>query len=235
VALDLTLVGVATFAVGLAILWYGLSSLARSFPISLIALVGGCAIAALGALPVITTDLGEAPDMAWPAAGFIGACLFKYGPGSPSRTRRRIVLSGIWALFVGSFVSGANRPVEGIVGVLPALVFWFSLARYRPASRWPTWLRRTAYSAMVVYAGSLYVWLRSAHATMRSGCFWVVRLPPGYSVHFPHPYDYYTEQLTRYLALVSLLLAVVCSVACLCVWFFDTFKVKALPAAKPLS
>jgi len=75
VALDLTLVGVATFAVGLAILWYGLSSLARSFPISLIALVGGCAIAVLGALRVITTDLGEAPDMAWPAAGFIGACL----------------------------------------------------------------------------------------------------------------------------------------------------------------
>ena len=33
------------------------------------------AIAVLGALRVITTDLGEAPDMAWPAAGFIGACL----------------------------------------------------------------------------------------------------------------------------------------------------------------
>jgi len=223
-----------TFAVGLAILWYGLSSLTKSLPLSLIALVGGCAIAVFGALRVITTDLGEAPDMAWPAAVLIGACLFKYGPVWPSQTRWRILLSGMSAFFAGSLVSGAYSPKEGIVRVLPALLFWFSLAKYRPTSRWATWLRRTAYSAMVVYAGSLYVWLRSAQATGREGCFWVVRLLLT-RLHFPHSYDYYAGQLTRCLVPVSLLLTVVCSVACLCLWAFDAFRAKALPVAKPLS
>jgi hypothetical protein len=178
-----TLIGMVTFAVGLAIVWYGLSSIARSFL-------------------------------------------------APQTTKRRILQIAMFALVVGAFVSGANRPLEGIVGVLSVLVFWFPLARFRPASRWATWLRNAAYSAIVVYAGSLYVGMRSAQALTTRGCFWVVRLPFGDWVHFPPPYDGYVRLVTIYIFLVSLILTVVCLAACLCVWSFGKLGVKGLALAK---
>lgn len=240
---DSSVIGMVTFAVGLAILWYGLSLLTKSLPLSLIALLGGCAIAVLGAqcVTMLYAAMFQRDDairyMALPAAVFIGACLFKFGPDSPSgTTRRRILRSGMAALFVGLFVSGTRSPTGGIIVVLPVLVFWFSLIRYRPAARWGLWLRKMAYTAMLVWAGSAYLMLHTAMSCGRWGCFWTVDLPFGLWVRLPHPYDYYiTYQLTRYLTLVSLLSTVVYSVACLCVWALDTLKIKALPAAKPLS
>jgi hypothetical protein len=245
---DLTL-GAVTFVLGLAILGYGLSSTARSLRLSLTAIVGGSVIAILSWVTVKRlepavhkVEPGIAGDiavtiMALTAAAFVGACLFKYRLG-PRGLPGRIVLSGISALFVGLLISQVhNLPaVEGIFLLfLPPMVVLFFLGRYRAASRWAAWMRRTAFSSLAVYIGSMCVLMRSAQVLTNRGCFWVVNLPFGHWVHLPHPYDYYAEQLAKCLALVTLLLTLVCSVACFCIWLFDILKVKALPVAKPLS
>jgi len=69
----------------------------------------------------------------------------------------------------------------------------------------------------------------------KRGCFWVAWLPFLYTLQLPHPYDYYASQATKYLGLVSLLLTMACSIACLGVWLFDGLRVNALPLAKPHS
>ena len=227
-----TLLGLVVFAGGLAILWIGLSLIAKPLSLPLFVLVAACTMAVLSALFVAMLALGY--GMAWFGAGFLGILLFKYGPASSSPTRLRILLSGFSAVFVASLVSGANKPLEGFLGVVPALVFWFSLAAYRPSSRGATWLWRAAYSAMVLYAGSAYVALHSGLAMTMKGCFWEVRFPFGYWLRLPHPYDFYiTNQLTKYLFLGSLLLTVVFSIACLCKWYADCHHVKDLAHDKP--
>jgi hypothetical protein len=150
-------------------------------------------------------------------------------------TRRAILHLGISALVLGAFVGGADSPLGGMIAALSVLVIWFPLATYRPALRWAKWLRSAAYSATVVYAGSLCVLMRSAQVLTTRGDFWIVRLPFGHWVHLPHPYDGYVGLLTKYLLLVSLILTVACSAACLCVWCFGKLKVKAPSIAKPLS
>jgi hypothetical protein len=245
---DLAL-GAVTFVLGLAILGYGLFSIARSLRLSLTAIVGGSATAVLSGLTVIRLEPavdelepGITGDVAvtivaLTAAAFIGACLFKYKPG-PHRLMGRIALAAISALFVGLLISQVHNllAVEGLFLLfVPPMVVLFFLGRYRPASRWATWMRRTAFSSLAVYIGSTFVLIRSAQALTKRGWFWVVNLPFGHWVHFPHPYDYYAGQLTKYLVLVSLLLTVACSVACLCVWVFDTLRVKPLSVAKPPS
>jgi hypothetical protein len=175
--------------------------------------------------------------MALTAATFTGACVFKYRLG-PRGLPGRIALSGISALFAGLLISQAHNllAVEALFLLfVPPMVVLFFLGRYRPASRWAASMRRTAFSSLAVYIGSTFVLIRSAQALTNRGCFWVVNLPSGHWVHFPHPYDYYAGQLTKYLVLVSLLLTVACSVACLSVWAFDTLRVKTHPVAKPLS
>jgi hypothetical protein len=150
-------------------------------------------------------------------------------------TQRTTLQVGLFALAVGAFVGGADSPFAGKVALLSVLVFWLPVATYRPASRWPKRLRNAACAAIVVYAGSLYLLMRSAQALTTRGCFWVVRLPFGHWVHLPPPYDAYMRLLAIYLFLVSLILTVLCLAACLCVWSFGKLKVKGLPLAKPLS
>jgi hypothetical protein len=154
---------------------------------------------------------------------------------SPQITQRTTLQVGLFALVVGAFVGGAGSPLEGMVPLLSVLVFWFPVARYRPALPCPKRLRNAACTAIVVYAGSLYVLMRGAQVLTTRGCFWMVRLPFGHWVHLPPPYDAYVRLLTVYLFLVSLIVTVVCLAACLCVWSFGRSKVKTLPLAKPLS
>jgi hypothetical protein len=237
-----------TFVLGLAILWYGLFSIPKSLRYSLSAIVGGSAIAILSGVTVIRLEPavdelepGITGDvavtlMALSAVALVGACVFKYRLG-PRRLMGRIALSGISGLFVGLLISQAQNllAVEALflLFVPPVLVLFF-LGRYRAASRWSAWMRRTAFSSLAVYIGSMCVLMGSAQVLTNRGCFWVVNLPSGHWLHFPHPYDNYAGQLTKYLFLISLLLTLVCSVACLCIWLFDILKVKTLPVAKPL-
>ena len=244
---DLTL-GAVTFVLGLAVLGYGLSSTVKSLRLSLTAVVGGCAIAVLSGVTIIRLEPavdelepGIAGDvavtiMALTAAAFIGGCVFKYRLG-PRRLLGRIALSGVSALFVGLLLSALHDlpAAEGLLLwlVLPMVVLLF-VGRFQPNSRLGMWMRRAAFSSLAVSLGSAFVWWRSGWAWTKRGSFWFVSLGFGHWVHLPHPYDYYAYQLTKYLGLVSLLLTVVCSLACLCTWLFDTLKVKALPVAKPL-
>ena len=237
-----TITGVVTFAVGLAIFWYGLSLIRRSFALSLLVLTGGCAIVSLSALSLtmlaVSAFRGEEAlrYMTLPAAVFMGACLSKFGPHLPSdTTERRTLRSAIFALVIALFVGTSPHPTQGMVGVFPLLLFWLLLLKYRPASRWTMAIRMTAYSSMVLYAIVAYLALHSAIACGKRGCFWIVWLPLIYTLQLAHPYDYYAYQFTKYLGLVSLLLTLVCSVACLCIWLFDTLRVKFLPTASPLS
>ena len=231
-----TFVAFMTFAVGLAVLGYGVLFFAKSFPVSLLAMVGGCAITLLGALSLAMVEPAYSVKyMAWPAAAFLGVLLFQYGPGSRAWSWRRIVLSCLAILFAGSLVLGAYNPGEAMVEAFPAVLFCFALARYRPSSRWLIWLRRGAYSAMGAYAALVYVSVRTALAMTRQGCFWIAGLPFGYSLRLPHPYDYYlTYQVEKYLILSSLFLTLVCSLVCLCMWPLEKRRPQALRAAKLL-
>jgi hypothetical protein len=150
-------------------------------------------------------------------------------------TQQTILQVGLFTLVVGAFLGVAHSLREGMIALLSVLVFWFPLARYRPSSRWPKRLRNAACTGIVVYAGSLYVLMRSAQVLTTRGCFWMVHLPFGPWVQLLPPYDAYVRLLTIYLFLVSLILTVVCLAACLCVWSFGKLKVKTLPSAKPLS
>jgi hypothetical protein len=247
---DLTLLAVV-FVLGLAMLAYGLASRGKSLPLSLTAIVGGSAIAILSGVtvkllepavnafkPGIAGDVALA-IVAWIPAGFIGACTFEYRLG-PRRLPGRIALSGVSALFVGLLLSQVHHlPVSEVEGlllwfVIPIVVLLF-VGRYQPSSRWRIWIRRTALSSLAVSMGSVFVWWRSAWGRTNGSYFWEVNFGFGHWVHLPHPYDYYEGQLNKYLGSISLLLTVVCSVACLCVWTLDTLKIKALPVAKPLS
>lgn len=216
------------FAAGLAIIWCGVSLIPRSLPLSLATLTGGCAVAVLGAASVIKLEPGFCGYLAWPAAGLLGALMFRYGPGSTFSPRTRILIAGVAALFVGSWISGAYRPLQAIIGALIALLLWFALARYKPTSRRIRWLRNAAYSAMVLYAASAYMGMHSAQELSKRGCFVVARLPFGFYLRLPHPYDYYvTGKLTKYVFLGSLFLAAVCSLACLGAWLLTTYRIRA--------
>jgi hypothetical protein len=237
-----TITGVVTFAVGLAILWYGLSLIRRSFVLSLLVLAGGCATVSLSALSVTMLDVsafrGEEAlrYMILPASVFMGACLSKFGPHSASdTTERRALRSAIFALVIALFVGTSPQPTQGIVGVFPLLLFWLPLLKYRPASGWRMTIRKAAYSSLVLYAIAAYLSLHSAIACGKRGCFWIVWLPLVYTLRLPHPFDYYAGQLVKYVTIFSFLLTVACSLACLCIWLFDRFRVKALPTTSPLS
>jgi hypothetical protein len=147
-------------------------------------------------------------------------------------TQRTILQVGILALVLGAFVGGADSPLEGMIPALSVLVLWFPVARYRPASRWPKRLRNAACTGIVVYAGSLYVLVRSTRVLTTGGCFWRVHLPFGPWVHFPPLYDEYVRLVTIYIFLVSLILTILCLAACLSVWSFAKLRVKGLPLAK---
>ena len=224
---------IVTFTLGLGVLWCGLSLIRRRFVLSLLLLAGGCIIAGLGAMSVtmVSISMFRGDDalraMALPTATFLGACLWRFGPHSPSDTAlRRTLRSVVFAVVIALFVASSLRPSDAIVGVLPLLVFWPLLLKYRPASRWQMTIRKMAYSSMVLYAIVAFLGLHSAQALGTRGCFWVVELPRLYTLQLPHPYDYYAGEVMRYLVIFSFLLTVVTSVACLCIWLLDTLARK---------
>jgi hypothetical protein len=233
VTLDST-VAIVMFAAGLIILALGLSLFAKSLSLALVTLIGGCTIAFLGAVSLVLSEPQDCVwEMAWPAAGLLAFLLFKYGPSSSASTLLRIALSGAMALLVAMYLTETNRrPFEGVI-ILPAFVFWFPLARYRPASHAKTWLRGGAYAAMLVYAVTACVAGSRGLACTKRGCFWVMSLLHFYTVQLPHPWDYYvTYQLMNYLLLGSLLLTLGCSVTCLGMWLRDAHNLKPLSAQK---
>jgi hypothetical protein len=237
------------FVLGLAMIAYELSSVAKSLRSSLIRILGGSAIAILSGGTIIRLEpavnefkpgvIGDiAPAIvAWAPAALIGACTFRYKLG-PRGLAGRIALSGISILFVGLLLSQVHHlpEVQGLLlwFVLPMAVLLF-VGRYRPASRWRIWIRGTALSALAVLMGSAFVLWRSASGRINGNYVWGVNLGFGHWVNLRYPYGYYANQAAKYLGLVSLLLTVVSSLACLCIWLFDTLRVKAFPNASTIT
>jgi len=241
VALDLTILAVV-FVLGLAILAYGLASAARSLPSSLTRTIGGSTIAILSGVtidrlrpaikefkPGIAGDVALA-IVAWTPAALIGACAFKYRLG-PRGLPGRIALSAISVLFVGILISEIhNLPQIGglLLWLMLPLAVLLLVGRYPPASGWRIWIRRTAFASLAALMGSAFVWWRSAAGRTHGSFVWGINLGFRHWVNLPFPYSYYAYQLTKYLGLVSLLLTVVFSAVCLCVWLFDTLSRKSV-------
>jgi hypothetical protein len=239
VAHDLTVLSVV-FVLGLAMLAYELASVSKSLRSSLIRIVGGSAIALLSGATLIRIEpairafkpgiIGDiAPAIvAWAPAALVGACTLKYRLG-PRGLPGRIALSGVSALFVGLLLSEVRNllEVEGLLAwfVIPIVVLLFP-GTYQPTSRWGIWIRRTALSSLAVSMGSVFVLSRSASGQINGSYAWGVNLGLGHWVYMHYPYGYYANRASIYLGIISLLLTVMCSLACLCIWLIDTFSRK---------
>jgi hypothetical protein len=235
VAHDLTVLSVV-FVFGLAMLAYELAAASKSLRSSLIRIVGGSAITILSGATIIRLEpaivtfgtgiIGTiAPAIvAWGPAALAGAGTFKFRLG-PRGLTGRIALSGISILFVGLLLGQVHRlpDVQGLLlwFVLPMAVLLF-VGRYRPSSRSRIWIRRTAFSGLAVLMGSTFVLWRSASGQIHGIYAWGVNLGFRQWVYMPYPYGYYADRATIYLALGSFLLTVVASIACLCIWLFDS-------------
>lgn len=96
------------------------------------------------------------------------------------------------------------------------VLWWASLARYKPLSRSGVRIRLAGLVEMFVVVATLYAMFHSGWAIMKTGDFYIIDLPFAQYILLPHPYDWFLSDIVWILALVSFGMAVVLS--SLCVW-----------------